>query len=218
MKNSLSDNLRRSLGENDGSDISLKRILENVDEQGFGLLLMVLSLPSALPIPAAGYSTPFGILFIVLGMQMLIGRHRPWLPEWAARRKMTRSFAEKAIGMAAKWLTKIEKLVHPRLKWISSPFGSRFLSFVVVVMAVLMTLPIPTTNTFPAAVIFLIGVGLSEKDGLFCLGACAIGVVAIAIYAVVIYILITQGMDGVLALKEWIKGLLGMGEAVPASE
>ncbi len=213
MKNSLSDNLRRSLGENDGSDISLKRILENVDEQGFGLLLMVLSLPSALPIPAAGYSTPFGILFIVLGLQMLVGRHRPWLPEWAARRKMTRSFAEKAIGMAAKWLTKIEKLVHPRLKWISSPFGSRFLSFVVVVMAALMTLPIPTTNTFPAAVIFLIGVGLSEKDGLFCLGACAIGVFAIALYAVIIYILITQGMEGVLQFKEWIKGLLGLGEA-----
>ncbi len=214
MKNSLSDNLRRSLGENDGSDISLKRILENVDEQGFGLLLMVLSLPSALPIPAAGYSTPFGILFIVLGLQMLAGRHRPWLPEWAARRKMKRAFAEKAIGMAAKWLTKIERLVHPRLKWISSPFGSRFLSFVVVVMAALMTLPIPTTNTFPAAVIFLIGVGLSEKDGLFCVGACAIGVFAIALYSVIIYILITQGMDGVLAFKDWIKELLGMSKAV----
>jgi hypothetical protein len=213
MKNSLSDNLRRSLGENDGSDISLKRILENVDEQGFGLLLMVLSLPSALPIPAAGYSTPFGILFIVLGIQMLIGRHRPWLPEWAARRTMTRSFAEKAIGMATRWLGHIERLVHPRLKWISSPFGSRFLSFVVVVMAALMTLPIPTTNTFPAAVIFLIGVGLSEKDGLFCLGACAVGVLAIALYSVIIYILITQGMEGVLQFKEWIKGLLGMGEA-----
>lgn len=212
MKNSLSDNLRRSLGENDGSDISLKTILENVDEQGFGLLLMVLSLPSALPIPAAGYSTPFGILFILLGLQMLVGRRRPWLPEWAAHRKMTRSFAEKSIGMATRWLGFIEKLVHPRLKWISSPFGSRFLSFVVVVMAALMTLPIPTTNTFPAAVIFLIGVGLSEKDGVFCLGACAIGVLAIAIYAVVIYLLITQGMDGVLQFKEWIKGLLGMGE------
>ena len=213
MKDSLSDNLRRSLGENDSSDISLGRILENVDEQGFGLLMMVLSLPSALPIPAPGYSTPFGILFIVLGIQMLIGRHRPWLPQWAARRTMTRTSAEKAIGMATKWLGHIEKIVHPRLKWISSPFGSRFLSFVVIVMAALMTLPIPTTNTFPAAVIFLIGIGLSEKDGLFCLGACAVGVLAIALYSVIIYILITQGMEGVLHFKEWIKGLLGMGEA-----
>ena len=140
---------------------------------------MVLSLPSALPIPAAGYSTPFGIIFIALGLQMLAGRHRPWLPKWAAKRKLSRAFAEKAIGGAARWLTKIEKLVHPRLKWISSPFGSRFMSFVVVVMAMLMTLPIPTTNTFPAAVIFLIGVGLSEEDGLFCMGAMALGVVAI---------------------------------------
>ncbi len=210
MKRSLSDNLKRSLGNHTGSDISLKTILDNVGEQGFGLLLMTLSLPSALPIPAAGYSTPFGILFILLGMQMMLGRHRPWLPRWALHRSMSRSFAEKAIGLAARWLEKIERLVHPRLEWIGSPFGSRFMSFVVVVMAILMTLPIPTTNTFPAIVIFLIGVGLSEKDGLFCLGACILGVAAIALYSFVIYLLITQGMEGVEHFKEWIKGLLGM--------
>ena len=67
MKRSLSDNLKRSLGDGSHSDISLKSILDNVEEQGFGLLLMTLSLPSALPIPAAGYSTPFGILFIMDG-------------------------------------------------------------------------------------------------------------------------------------------------------
>ena len=210
MKRSLSENLKRSLGDSSQSDISLKTILDNVDEQGFGLLLMTLSLPSALPIPAAGYSTPFGILFIVLGIQLLLGRHRPWLPQWALKRTMTRSFAEKTIGSAARWLAKIEPLVHPRLEWISSPFGSRFMSIVVIVMAALMTLPIPTTNTFPAGVIFLIGVGLSEKDGLFCLGACALGVAAIGLYAFVIYLLATQGMEGVEQFKEWIKSLLGM--------
>ncbi len=210
MKRSLSENLKRSLGEHKGSDVSLKDILDNVEEQGFGLLLMILSLPSALPIPAAGYSTPFGLLFILLGLQMMAGRHEPWLPKWAMSRSMSRSFAEKAIGGATRWLTRIERLVHPRLEWISSRFGSRFMSFVVVVMAILMAIPIPTTNTFPAAVIFLIGVGLSEEDGLFCLGACALGVAAIALYAVVIYILITQGMDGVEHFKDWIKSLFGL--------
>lgn len=207
MKRSLSENLRRSLGDHKSPSVSLQTVVDNVEEQGFGLLLMILSLPSALPIPAAGYSTPFGILFIALGLQMLAGRHRPWLPKWASKKKLSRDFAEKAIGGAARWLTRIEKLVHPRLKWISSPFGSRFMSFVVVVMAMLMTLPIPTTNTFPAAVIFLIGVGLSEEDGLFCMVATALGVAAIALYTFVIYILITQGMEGVEGLKEWVKDL-----------
>lgn len=210
MKRSLSDNLKRSLGDRTHSDVSLKTILDNVEEQGFGLLLMTLALPSALPIPAAGYSTPFGILFILLGLQLLAGRHRPWLPQWALTRSMSRSFAETTIGTAARWLGVIEPLVHPRLEWISSPFGSRFLSIIVVIMAGLMTLPIPTTNTFPAGVIFLIGVGLSEKDGLFCLGACLLGVAAIALYAFVIYLLATQGMEGVEHFKEWIKSLFGM--------
>ena len=210
MERSLSENLKRSLGDHKSDDVSLATILDNVEEQGFGLLLMTLSLPSALPVPAAGYSTPFGLLFLLLGLQLLLGRHEPWLPQWALKRSMSRAFAEKAIGKAAKWFSKIERLVHPRFEWISSPFGSRFMSVVVIVMACLMTLPIPLTNTFPAAVIFLIGVGLSEKDGLFCLGACILGVAAIAFYAFVIYLLATQGLEGVEHLKEWIKEQLGL--------
>jgi len=210
MDRSLSENLRRSLGDHKSDDVSLETILDNVEEQGFGLLLMTLSLPSALPIPAAGYSTPFGLLFMLLGLQLLLGRHEPWLPKWALKRSMSRSFAEKAIGKAANWFSKIERLVHPRLEWISSPFGSRFMSVVIVVMACLMILPIPLTNTLPAGVIFLIGVGLSEKDGLFCLGACVLGVVAIAFYAFLIYLLATQGMEGVELLKEWVKEQLGL--------
>lgn len=210
MNRSLSENLRRSLGDHKSDNVSLATILDNVEEQGFGLLLMTLSLPSALPIPAAGYSTPFGLLFMLLGFQLLAGRHEPWLPQWALKRSMSRAFAEKAIGRAANWLSKIERLVHPRLKWISSPFGSRFMSVVIVLMACLMTLPIPLTNTFPAAVIFLIGVGLSEKDGLFCLGACILGSMAIALYIFVIYLLATQGLEGVEHLKEWIKEQIGM--------
>jgi len=210
MKHSLSQNLKRSLSAGDGEKVSVRRIIDNVGEQGFGLLLMVLSLPSALPIPAAGYSTPFGIMFILLGFQMLLGRHRPWLPERALNASLSASFAENTIGKAASLIARIESLVRPRLEWINSAFGIRLMGFVVVVMAALMTLPIPLTNTAPAFVIFLIGVGLSEKDGLFSIGACGLGIVAIGLYAIVIYVLVTQGMDGVEALKNWIKESLGL--------
>jgi hypothetical protein len=72
-------------------------------------------------------------------------------------------------------------------------------------MAGLMILPIPLTNTFPAFVIFLTGIGLTEKDGLFSLGAALLGVVAVGLYAVVVYFFIRFGLDGVEMMKEWIK-------------
>ncbi|MCH6255797.1 exopolysaccharide biosynthesis protein [Puniceicoccaceae bacterium K14] len=207
---SLSDNLRNALKTEDGQDITLRQILKNVGHEGFGLLLITLSLPSALPVPAAGYSTPFGILFIVLGVQMVIGRSEPWLPRKALDLKISESFAEKMIGTAIKFFSKTEKFIHPRMKWINSRGGVSLMSVIVIIMACLMILPIPLTNTFPAMVIFLIGIGLTEKDGLFSLGACVLGIVAVALYAILIYYAYTIGWEVFDHVKDWVKELIGL--------
>lgn len=65
--------------------VSLGDILQLAAERTFGFLLAVLSLPSALPIPAPGYSTPFGIVLLLLGWQLLVGASTPWLPPPAAQ-------------------------------------------------------------------------------------------------------------------------------------
>ncbi|MEM7792408.1 MAG: exopolysaccharide biosynthesis protein, partial [Verrucomicrobiota bacterium] len=70
-------------------------------------------------------------------------------------------------------------------------------------------LPIPLTNTFPAMVIFLIGIGLSEEDGLLAIAAFGVGLAAVALYAYIIYLLITQGPEAAGAIKDSIKELLG---------
>ena len=48
--------------EHRSSDIKLIDILELAGERVFGFLFVILALPSALPVPAPGYSIPFGIL------------------------------------------------------------------------------------------------------------------------------------------------------------
>ena len=208
---SLSESLKNLLATEGGHDISLGEILDRVGPKGFGLLLMVLSLPSALPVPAAGYSTPFGIIFVFLGIQMLIGRREPWLPGWARRLSFKQNFAEKMIQGAARVFSFLEHLVKPRLQWVAGRSGMAFMSLLVMTMACLMILPIPLTNTAPAGVIFLIGIGISERDGLFAIAATALGVVAVAFYAFIIYVAITAGVEGVEQIKEWIKGKLGAG-------
>ena len=206
---SLSESLENLLATEGGHSISLGEILDRVGPKGFGLLLMVLSLPSALPVPAAGYSTPFGIIFVFLGIQMLIGRPEPWLPNWARRLTFKASLAEKMLQGAAKAFSVLEHLVKPRLQWVAGKPGMAFMSLLVMTMACLMILPIPLTNTAPAGVIFLIGVGICERDGLFAAAATVLGVVAVAFYVFIIYIVVTAGVEGVEQIKEWIKGKLG---------
>lgn len=203
---SLSASLRE-LREGDGP-LRVGEIVDAVGDRGFGLLLVILSLPSALPVPAPGYSTPFGLILAVLGIQMLCARSKPSLPGRARRMKIQRQHANRLLGAGLRFLGWTERLIRPRMEWIGSRAGRVFFGGVVLMMAILMIFPIPLTNTFPAMVIFLTGVAFCERDGLTALFAFGVGILAILLYAYVIYLLATVGVEGVSELKEWIKGLL----------
>lgn len=203
----LSDELRLLL-LSEPEDLTVGRLVERVGDRGFGLLLLVLSLPSALPVPAAGYSIPFGILLLVLALQMIAGREFPAFPAGLAKRKLSRSVAEKLLSGASWIFTRLEWIVRPRMRWIGRRSGRVFMGVLVLIMAVLMLIPIPLTNTAPAMVIFLIGVGLTEEDGLFAVAACAVGVAAVLLYAGLVYGLIVYGPEVVVTIKETIKSWL----------
>jgi len=205
---SLSDNLMQTLKTDDPSGPSIGSIVGAVGEKGFGLLLMILALPSALPIPAPGYSTPFGIMIGLLAVQMLVGRQEVWLPKKLNATRINPKAADKMLGAASKFLRKLEKMIRPRQQWIRSRAGQAGLAVVILIMACLMILPIPFTNTGPAMVIFMIGIGLSEEDGLLAIGAFAVGCVAVLLYAAIIYLLITQGPQAIEHLKDSIKSML----------
>lgn len=209
----LGETLKRLLETEDERGLSIQEITSAVGEKGFGLLLMVLSLPSALPVPAPGYSTPFGIVIGLIAIQMVQGRHSIWLPQKLGALRIKPSVANAMLGSASKFLSKIERFIRPRQKWIRGRSGQAGLAIVILIMACLMMLPIPLTNTFPAMVIFMIGVGLSEEDGLLAIGAFAVGILAVMLYAGIIYIVLAQGPEAIESIKEGIKGLLGFGES-----
>lgn len=217
MQSVLDPNQHRPLGEaleellrsEDERGPSIGEITEAVGEKGFGLILMVLSLPSALPVPAPGYSTPFGIVIALIALQMILGRQALWVPKRLKNVRIKPSLAWTMLGAASRFLKKIERWIRPRQRWIRSRPGQAALAAVILIMACLMMLPIPLTNTFPAMVIFLIGVGLSEEDGLLAIAAFGVGLLAVALYAGIIYLLLTQGHEAVDRIKDWIRSQLG---------
>lgn len=204
--------LEQLLQSKDERGPSIGQITDAVGEKGFGLILMVLSLPSALPVPAPGYSTPFGIAIGLIALQMILGREALWLPQKSKGVRIKPSISKAMLGAAAKFLKKIECFIRPRQRWIRSRPGQTGLAVVIFIMACLMMLPIPLTNTFPAMVIFMIGIGLSEEDGLLAVGAFGVGILAVCLYAAIIYIFITQGPEAIDGIKDWIKAGLGLGE------
>jgi len=172
--------------------VTLSDILTLAGESTFGFLFVVLALPSALPIPAPGYSVPFGIAMFFLAIQLILGRDTPWLPakimNWSLPLKKVQGFIKKSIP----WLEKVEALTKPRFSSVcNSVLGRVIIGLALALMSISMMIVIPGTNTLPAIGIFVTGFGLVEEDGAICLLGlilCALGAaVSISILIAVVW-------------------------------
>jgi len=208
----LSKELQDLLADLDGQDTTLGGLLGHIGDRGFGLLLLVLALPAALPIPAPGYATPFGILMVILGAQMVVGRTAPNIPEFFAKRTLSHRMLQFSIQNGHLPLRVVEFLIRPRLRAVSRNRGFRSaVGLIIIAMAAFMSLPIPLTNTAPSFVIFVLAAGLLEEDGLMLLAGVLLAPVAAAIAVGALYVAWTMGPEAVEGtLKPMIKGLLGM--------
>ena len=161
------------------SKVTLSDILTLTGERVFGFLLVVLSLPSALPVPAPGYSVPFGIAMFFLAIQLIIGRDRPWLPDKLLKGSMKLETVQKFLKMGLPWVEKIENVTRPRIAYICTSIpGKIILGCAIALMSISMMIPIPGTNTLPAIGIFVTAFGLLEDDGIICIAGlfiCSLG-------------------------------------------
>ncbi len=198
----LSTDLKELLSQGDARGISIGHLLQALGDRGFGLLFIILSLPSALPVPAPGYSTPFGIIITILALQMMAGRQTPWLPKWAAQKWIRRNLAKTLIGAAAGFFRRVEHLIKPRWEFMLARRGQFLAGILIIIMAALMIVPIPLTNTAPAMVIFVIGVAMVEDDGLGLLLSCVLALLALLLYLAVFAAISYFGLQGWNELKE----------------
>src|SRR5256885_12003215 len=60
--------------------VTVGEVADRVAQRGFGLIMIVLALPTMIPVLPPGSAALIGLLYILLAAQMLIGQQRPWLP------------------------------------------------------------------------------------------------------------------------------------------
>jgi hypothetical protein len=185
--------------------VTLADILLLAKERIFGFLLVILSLPSALPVPAPGYSIPFGILIFLLAVQLIIGAKIPWLPQRMMNHAIKLETVQKFLKSGLPWLRRIEAIARPRFTYICTSLPGRVtIGCAIALMAISMMIPIPGTNTLPAIGVFVTSFGLLEDDGAISLGGlvlCLMGaILSISIIGAVIW-----GGSSILDLiKVWL--------------
>lgn len=200
----LSVELERYFFEEErGEEVKLEDILVLAGERIFGFLLVVLSLPSALPLPAPGYSIPFGIVIFLLAIQMIAGAKTPWLPEKIRQGSMKLSMVQKFVRSGLPWLRRIEALTRPRLTYVCTSLTGRIiLGIAIALMGISMIIPIPGTNTLPAMGVFVIAFGLQEDDGFISLAGLVLCLVAGTLSVSIIIATIWGGTSLLDLIKE----------------
>ena len=150
--------------------LSVAAIVDRLDERAFGLLILLLAIPCLVPgLPGAQI---IAIPIFLLSVQILIGRHEPWLPGWFMRAQIRKGWIGAITDFADKRLRWTERLARPRLSVLASGFGERVAGLFMAIAAVTVMLPI--TNTIPSLALTLLSIGLIQRDGLFALAGALI--------------------------------------------
>jgi hypothetical protein len=95
----------------------------------------------------------------------------------------------------------LDHLFHPRLEWLCAGPIWRLHGMLVVVLALLLSIPvfIPMTNFLTAFPIVLLGLALLQRDGLFVMVAYGFGMLGMGYFAL-IYFLGAAGLRKMLSM------------------
>ena len=167
----------------------LSEILAATQGRGFDFLLLLIALPFLTPIPLPGLSTPFGIVVLVIGARLALGR-RPWLPQMLLRRELPAEFLAKVLAAASRAVRWLEVLLRPRFDFLHEQWIYRRVAGTLIMLSgllLLLPVPVPLTNSFPALTVVLLAAGAMERDGLFFLAGCAAFVVTLAYFGLLAF-------------------------------
>lgn len=164
--------------------LKLGDILSGLGPTAFGMLLFLGVLPAFIPIPGVGGAVG-GPLVVLVGLQLLIGLRRLWLPGFIARRGPARGTLIRFRTRISPWLRRLEKLVRPRMTFLLDHWlASFFTGLLLVLLGILLALPLPFTNYVFGVLLLLFALALLERDGALMLVAWTAGSIAVAIIGI----------------------------------
>jgi hypothetical protein len=145
---------------------------------------MLAALPPMTPISTIpGVPAVSGLVFILVGAQILFGMSHLWLPTALLSRRVQRSTISRMTDWLEKIARAIDKVVRPRLVWLTEKPWVLGLALCVIGLGIVM-LPlaaVPFTSGIPALPAAVFGLALTARDGAFVIAGFVLTVVCAAV-------------------------------------
>ncbi len=166
--------------------VTVGELADRVAQRGFGLIMIILALPTMIPVLPPGSAAFVGLVYIVLAAQMLIGLQRPWLPARVRRYQISARAVQALQKRGIPFLRRIEQFTQPRRLWIPDAVLTRVVAIAMLLLGIVLLSPLPFLNTPPALTVLILGIGLLNRDPIFLGGGLALtaGILAVASAAV----------------------------------
>lgn len=191
--------------QGESEKVAVREIVDALDARSFGIAVLLFSLPSIVPMPP-GVPTVVGIILLIVAIQMVFGREDLWLPGILAKQTFDRKSLVGAFAGLAPRLAVIERVMKPRLLFMTGRVGSVFIGIIVLVMAVVLILPLPPGGNFPPALACaVLGLGLAQRDGVIVGLGLIVSVVAMIAVSFVTLVFI-ESLPGLI---DWFGRALG---------
>lgn len=165
--------------------VSIGHIRDALGNRSFAPLLVLFAAFNLLPLPP-GASAVLGLPLIIVSAQMVYGAKQTWLPSYLSERSLNAETFRSMMDWIIPRLIRIERVIRPRYWPFWRKQGDRIIGGIALVLAIVVTLPIPLGNWLPAFATALLGLALSERDGLLLAVGGAICIASFCVIAAVI--------------------------------
>ena len=188
--------LRSSRNQHRDGALTLGSLLSELGGASFGWAIVVFALVALLPLPP-GSTLLTALPLLVTTAQMMLGFDHVRLPGPLSRLPIDPERLRRTVLGLRPVTRRLERVLRPRLGALIARRNDRLMGVLLFVIALALFLPVPLSAWFPAISLFVVGVGLVERDGLVVALGLGLGLASVALTAAIVTSLV-MGAEAIL--------------------
>lgn len=172
-------------------DVRLEDLLAAAGQQTYGLLILLLALPSLVPGVNVGAAPVGGAVVTAIGVQLARGVPHPWLPRGMRRMALHKGRIKSGLARLEAFLDRFASRSAKQ-----QPLNQVWVGGLVAWTGLLLALPVPMPfgNVMPAALLCLLGAAILEQRPAWAWPA-AFGTLGVTVYFGLSFNLVVKGVS-----------------------